>query len=197
MLTYNTHKKKLLLPEYGRIVQSMVDHALTIEDKAERTRAAYAIVDTMTKVGDEAAKDTEEAQRRYWDHLALMSDFRLDIDWPFGEPVKEAMEGKPTEKLAYDGRGINKFQYGRNLINMIDMAASMPPGDERNAMIILVANQMKKESLAWDDEGYSDARIFHDLARITEGEINIQPGQMVLCRFTDAPKPGKKKKKKN
>lgn len=196
MLTYNTHKKPLILPEYGRIVQSMVDHALTIEDREERTRCAYAIVDAMKKVSDSAGRDPEEAQRRFWDHLAVMSDFKLEIDWPFELPEKSDFVSRPST-IPYDGRGINKFRYGRNLVNMIDMAASMPPGNERDAMITLVANQMKKESLAWDDEGFSDERIFNDLSRITEGAIRIEPGTLMLCEFLDAPKPGKKKKKKN
>lgn len=196
MLTYNTHKKKLIMPEYGRTIQSMVDHALTLEDRNERTRCAYAIVDAMKKVANTENRDEEEARRRLWDHLAVLSGFKLDIDWPFEPPEPTELESRPSERIPYGGRGVNKFQYGSNLINMIDMAASIPPGPERTAMVTLVANQMKKASLSWDEGGFSDERIFNDLARITEGSIMIQPGELILCDYTDAPKPGKKKKKK-
>lgn len=194
MLTYNTHKKTLILPEYGRIIQSMVDHALTIDDRDERTRCAYTIIKAMKNVV-EAPKTEEDSEHRYWDHLAIMSGFKLDIDWPFEIIRPDDISVKP-EPLPYQGQGVNKFQYGRNLVNMLDATAAMEPSPERDAMIVLVANQMKKASLAWDDDGYSDRRIFDDIARITEGRLVIYPDQLMLCDYTDAPKPGKKKKKK-
>ncbi|MCH5220140.1 MAG: DUF4290 domain-containing protein [Muribaculaceae bacterium] len=194
MLTYNTHRKPLVLPEYGRVIQSMVDHALTIADRDERTRCAYTIVNTMKSIS-RPDNNQSESERRYWDHLAIMSDFKLDIDWPFEVLAPDAIKTQP-DHVAYDGRGINKFQYGRNLINMIDATAAMEPGEERDAMIVLVANQMKKASLAWDEDGYSDRRVFEDLARITDGQIVIRPEELMLCEYKDAPKPTKKKKKK-
>lgn len=196
MLTYNTHLKPLILPEYGRNIQKMVDYALGIEDRAERTRCAHTIVEAMKKLQPAAnANPDEDGDRKFWDHLAIISRFKLDIDWPYPVIQQEAIEKRP-EQLEYDGQGINKFQYGRNLINLIDMAASLEPGPDRDALIVLVANQMKKASLAWDDDGYSDERVFADLAHITQGHINIAPGTLQLCEFIDAPKPGKKKKKK-
>ena len=194
MLTYNTHKKKLILPEYGRTIQTMVDHALTIQDREERTRCATTIVEAMKRVL-EAPKGETDSERRYWDHLAIMSDFKLDIDWPVEIIRPETVQAKP-ERIPYKTGGTTKFQYGRNLVNMLDAVSSMEPGIDRDAMTILVANQMKKASLAWDDDGYSDQRIFDDIARITEGRIIIPPGELTLCEYIDAPKPGKKKKKK-
>lgn len=194
MLTYNTHKKALVLPEYGRTIQSMVDHALSFDNREERTRCAYTIVAAMKNIL-QTPQGEEDAERRYWDHLAMMSDFKLDIDWPYDVIKPENIDVKP-QPVEYDGRGINRFEYGRNLINMIDATAAMEPGPERDALIVLVANQMKKASLAWDEAGYSDRRIFEDIARITEGRLVIYPEQLMLCEFIDAPTPGKKKKKK-
>lgn len=194
MLTYNTHKKPIVLPEYGRLIQSMVDHALTIEDREERTACAYSIVKAM-KTLVKTQPGEEESEKKYWDHLAIISNFKLDIEWPFEIIREETIHTRP-EPMPYDGIGVNRFQYGRNLVNMLDASAELPAGPERDAAITLVANQMKKASLAWDDEGYSDERVFHDIANITEGKIVIQPGELMLCEFTDAPKPGKKKKKK-
>lgn len=194
MLTYNTHKKQLILPEYGRIIQDMVDHALTIENRDERTRAAHTIVAAMKRIL-EVPKTETDSERRYWDHLAIMSGFQLDIEWPYEVIRPETVEAKPSP-IPYKTGGTTKFQYGRNLINMLDAVSAMEPGIDRDAMTILVANQMKKASLAWDDDGYSDQRIFDDIARITEGRIIIPTGALTLCRYVDAPKPGKKKKKK-
>lgn len=194
MLTYNTHKKSLILPEYGRIVQEMVDHALTIEDRAERTRAAHAIVAAMKRILEEP-KGENDTEHRYWDHLAIMSGFKLDIDWPYQVIQPETVEEKPS-RIPYRTGGTTRFQYGRNLINMLDAVSAMEPGIDRDAMTILVANQMKKASLAWDEGGYSDARIFDDINRITEGRIFIPKDELTLCEYVDAPKPGKKKKKK-
>lgn len=182
------------MPEYGRLIQDMVDHALTLQDREERTRCAYAIVEAMKGIL-QSPKGEEDAERRYWDHLAMMSNFTLDIDWPYEVIKSESITSKP-DPMSYGDRGYNKFQYGRNLINMLDATAAMEPSPERDAMIVLVANQMKKESLAWDDDGYSDERIFHDIADITEGRLIIRTDELQLCEYTDAPKPGKKKKKK-
>lgn len=195
MLTYNTHKKDLILPEYGRTIQTMVDHALTIENRDDRTRCAYTIIATMKALGQAQTSAEDDAERRYWDHLAIMSGFQLDIDWPYEVIKLDSILVKP-EPIAYIGDRYDKYQYGRNLINMIDAVAAMEPGDNRDAMTVLVANQMKKASLAWDDDGYSDARIFADLAAITEGRILVRTDQLTLCEYTDAPKPTKKKKKK-
>lgn len=194
MLTYNTHLKPLVLPEYGRVIQSMVDHALTIDDRDERTRCAYSIVEAM-KIILQTPKGEDDAERRYWDHLAVMSGFALDIDWPFEVIKPDSIQSSP-DPVPYDFSIINNRQYGRNLINMIDATAAMAPGPDRDAIIVLVANQMKKASLAWDPDGYSDERIFDDIARITEGQIIIRPEELTLCEYKDAPKPGKKKKKK-
>ena len=194
MLTYNTHKSPLVLPEYGRVIQMMVDHALTIADREERTRCAYSIVNAMKALVQAPAAE-EDGERRYWDHLAIISGFRLDIDWPYEIIKPDTITDKP-EKVDYDGRGINRFQYGRNLINMIDATAAMEPGPERDALIVLVANQMKKASLAWDEDGYSDKKVFDDIARITEGRLVIHPDELMLCEYIDAPSTGKKKKKK-
>lgn len=195
MLTYNTHKPDLKLPEYGRIIQSMVDHALTIEDKEERNFCAYSIVQAMKTIVRSQGEDEEENEMRYWHHLAYMSGFKLDIDWPYEIPRAEEISEKP-QPIPYGGQGYNKFQYGRNLINMLDAIAAMETSDERDAMIVLVANQMKKASLAWDEDGYSDRKIFSDISNITEGRIIIQPESLTLCEYIDAPKPSKKKKKK-
>lgn len=194
MLTYNTHLRPLILPEYGRVVQSMVDHCLTIEDRDLRTRCAYSIIKAMKSLF-QANNNDEEAERKLWDHLAIMSEFKLDIDWPY-EIIRPDSINPTPDYVPYDQSDFDCRQYGRTLLTLIDAAASMDPGEERDALVALVANQMKKTSLAWDSDNASDERIFEDLAAISDGRIVIEPGSIVLCEYKDAPKPGKKKKKK-
>ena len=194
MLTYNTHLRPLVLPEYGRVIQSMVDHCLTIEDRDLRTRCAYSIIKAM-KTLFQVNKNEEDAERKFWDHLAIMSDFKLDIDWPY-EIIRPDSISSVPEPVPYDQSEFTDRQYGRNLIMLIDTASSMEPGADRDALVVLIANQMKKASLAWDNEGASDDRIFSDLAAISDGRIVAEPDSVMLCEYQDAPKLGKKKKKK-
>lgn len=194
MLTYNTHLKPLVLPEYGRTVQSMVDYCCTIEDREERTRCAYAIIRTM-KTLFLPDKNEVDADRKYWDHLAIMSNFTLDIDWPFEVIQPDSIEPRP-DHVDYDQSNDVDRQYGRNITQMIDIASDMEDGEDRDALVILLANQMKKISLSWDTEGVDDERIFKDLNVLSNGRITIDGETVKLCEYKDAPSIGKKKKKK-
>lgn len=182
------------MPEYGRTVQSMVDYCCTIEDREERTRCAYDIIRTM-KTLFQTDKNEVDADRKYWDHLAIMSDFTLDIDWPFDVIRPDSIEPTP-EHVDYDQDGVGDRQYGRNLERMIAVAAEMEPSEERDALVVLLANQMKKAMLAWDPDGVDDERIFSDLNVMSNGTIRVDSETVKLCEYKDAPRPGKKKKKK-
>ncbi|MBJ2187446.1 MAG: DUF4290 domain-containing protein [Muribaculaceae bacterium] len=194
MLTYNNHMKQLVLPEYGRNIQNMLDHCLTIEDKDERTRCARSIVDAMSILfpsqGDQKAN-----RRKLWDHLAIMSDFKLDIDLPF-ELVKPEEFDKVPEPVALGSGHARRRVYGCHLELMVQEAAKMEPGEERDALVILLANHMKKLMLAVNPEGVDDEKIFSDLYEMTDGAIRLDPADVQLHEFKIAPVPGKKKKKK-
>lgn len=194
MLTYNTHLRPLILPEYGRVVQNMVDYCLTIEDKDERTRCAAAIVNTMRTLF-EPNKGEDDAERKLWDHLAIMSDFKLDIDWPY-EPIKPESIKPFPDRIEYRQDEFPDRQYGRNIQQMLNVATEMDEGEERDALVILIANQMKKAMLAWDPDGANDERVFADINIMSNGIITIDGEVVKLCEFKDAPKPSKKKKKK-
>jgi hypothetical protein len=198
MLTYTNHLKKLILPEYGRNIQQMVDHCLTIEDRAARTACAGAIVRAMTALFPNNTTDREGYLRKLWDHLFIMSDFRLDVDVPF-EPVRpETFEGRP-EPMPLPGHAKITFRhYGSIIEEMIAKAAEMPEGPERTELVYLIASQMKKSRLAIDRDGSDDERIFNDLHYLSKGAINVPRGAMVLAEYkAQAPQPaGKKRKKK-
>lgn len=116
MLTYNTQLKELILPEYGRTIQQMVDYCLIIEDHDERTRCAHAIIKTMRTLFPDQKSD--EATRKFWDHLALMSGYKLDIDWPVDIVRPENIEPHP-DPVVRDETPILALHYGKNLERMI------------------------------------------------------------------------------
>ncbi len=193
MLTYNTQLKKLALPEYGRNIQQMVDHCLTIEDREERTRCAYAIVKVMGNLFP-ALRENEDGQHKLWDHLAIMSDFKLDIDFPCEVVCAENL-ATPPMPVPYDQTPSDTRHYGRLLLSMIKRAAEMVPGRERDALITLLANQMKKTMLAGGNN-IDDRRIYNDLAVLSRGAIRVDETNCVLHNFTMPVVQGKKKKKK-
>lgn len=197
MLTYNTQLRPLELPEYGRNIQSMVDYCLTIPDREERTQCAYTILAAMANLFPELKANGGEYNHKLWDHLMIMSDFQLDIDFPCEVITREKLYTKP-DKINYDDNQFRFRHYGKNIEQMIAKAAEMELGEERDELILLIANHMKKLMLGFNRDGVDDSRIFNDLAVMSHGAIRISPDRMRLREFIEPPKPatGKKKKKK-
>lgn len=195
MLTYNTRLKQLILPEYGRNLQRMVDHCLTIEDREERNICARSIITAMESLFPEL-KQPENAHK-VWDHLAIMSDFKLDIDFP-DEVVQPDQLKTTPETVPYPQSGIRVRHYGKIIEHMIAKAADMPEGEERDEVIMLIANHMKKQMLAVNPDGVDDRKIFDDLSWYSRGSIRLSPETHRLHEFQAMPQPqsGKKKKKR-
>ncbi len=196
MLTYNTQQRHLKLPVYGRHIQQMVEHCLTIEDRDERNACARSIIDCMLTLFPEI-KQKEGYEQQLWDHLAIMADFKLDIDYPFEVIQAESLESRP-QPVFYPSNSINSRHYGHNLEAMIETASHMEPGEERDALVSLLANHMKKMLLAINPEGVDDAKVFKDLAHYSHGAIRLDPSTCRLHQFkvVAPPTPSKKKKKK-
>lgn len=195
MLTYNTHRKRLVLPEYGRNLQKMVDHCLTIEDRDERTRCALTIVKAMVQLFPEL-KQPENANK-VWDHLAIMSDFKLDIDYP-QEVVKPDELNSLPAKVPYEQSPMRYRHYGKILEDMIAQAAGMEDGPAKDEVVLLIANHMKKQLMAVSADGVDDRRVFADLAIYSQGALRLDPEKVQLYEFEAAPveKPVKKKRKR-
>ena len=195
MLTYNSLLKKLVLPEYGRNIQEMVDHCLTIEDRNERTRCAFTIVQNMFP----QLRTEADYQHKLWDHLMIMSGFQLDVDFPFDDIIKEEnLETKPAS-IHYELEPIKFRHYGKNIERMIERAASYPEGEERDALVMLLANHMKKLIFQINNEDVEDAKIFKDMAHYSHGAIRLDPETHHLHEYQvvkPAQTSGKKKKKK-
>ena len=162
MYNYNTQLKKLALPEYGRNIQQMVDYCCTIPDKDERTRCAYTIIKTMGNIFPQL-RDEADYKHKLWDHLAIMSDFKLDIDYPYEIVKEENLETKP-EPVKYKLEHIKMRHYGKIIERMIERACEYPEGKEKDALIMLIANHMKKVIYLINKEDVEDAKIFKDLA---------------------------------
>ena len=171
-MEYNTQRKKMELPEYGRSVQNMVDHALTIEDREERQRCANTIVNIMGGMFPHL-RDVPDFKHKLWDHLAIMSDFKLDIDYPFEIVKREELEMKPG-KIAYPDKAIRYRHYGRFLESMIKKLSEMEEGEEKEALLHVLAVQMKKNLNNWNKEGIEDQKIVDDLREYSNGAINLK-----------------------
>jgi len=194
MLTYNTLQKEIKMPEYGRTIQQMVEYCLTIADRDERTRCAYAIVKAMYVLFPNS-RNAETNHRKLWDHLAIMSDFKLDIDWPVEVIRPDEIEPKP-QPVVMDNSPVSARHYGKNIERMIYLAADMPESEDRWALVTLIASQMKKMMTAVNKDGVDDEKIFQDLSEMSGGVIMINPDDMPLHDFKMAAAPSKKKKKK-
>ena len=170
-LDYNTQREKLVLPEYGREIQQMVDYAVGLEDRSERQRCAETIIVIMDRMFPEN-KGTEDHERKLWDHLALMSGFKLDIDYPFDVSQAAQIDQKP-EPLSYPMQKIPVRHYGAMLFEVFQKLKTMEPGEERDALVTLTANQMRRNLMQWSHGSSDEEKVASDLARFTDGKIQL------------------------
>lgn len=184
MMEYNTRQKRLPLPEYGRSVQKMVDHALTIENREERQKCATTIVAVMESMFPNTTNQPDY-KRKLWDHLAIMSDFMLDIDYPC-EIIKKEEYYVAPERVPYQSGEIKNRHYGRIVEQMIAHACTLEPGDERNQLVELILIQMKKNYTAWNKEGVEDRKIIEDLKMYTKGAIDISDKEIRINQNNNA-----------
>lgn len=198
MIPYNTGMEPLLLAEYGRNIQNLVDYCVSIPDREERTRCAYAIADIMKILFPALKKDPSDT-KKIWDHINIMSRFELDIDFPV--PVIQADETNPVpDPIPYsNSREIIFRYYGKHIQNMVRTVADMEETEERQNLIGVIANHMKKLMLAHNKEGVSDSKVLRDLCFMSDGKIDLLPGDIYLYDYQEV-QPMKQKqnnKKKN
>ena len=170
-LDYNTQREKLVLPEYGREIQNMVDYCVAIKDRDERQQCAESIINIMDRMFPDQ-RSSEDHIHKLWDNLAIMSGFQLDIDYPVD--INEALKiAKRPEPMEYPMQHIPVRHYGKMLFELFDQLKEMEPGKDRDSLTRLVANQMKRDLVAWG-RGYSDdEKVASDLARYTDGKIQL------------------------
>jgi hypothetical protein len=176
-MQYNTQKEKLLLPEYGRNIQNMVDHCVAIADPEERRRCAYAVIDIMGNLFPHL-RDVNNFKHILWDHLAIMSDFQLDIEYPYEVIKKEDLYSAPGH-LDYSRPTMRFRHYGKILERMVKIASDMEEGEPREQLIRMLLGQMKRSYTQWNKEA-DDEKIFHDLRDLSKGKIDLNSSHYTI-----------------
>lgn len=170
-MQYNTQRKRLPLPEYGRSIQNMVDYALTIQDRAERQRCANSIINTMGSMFPHL-RDVPDFKHKLWDHLAIMSDFKLDIDYPYEVVRKDNLESRPAP-VPYPSTRIRYRHYGRALELLIKKACEFEEGIEKQNLVALICNHMKKDYMSWNKDTVDEGKIAEDLYELSDGRLRM------------------------
>jgi hypothetical protein len=168
---YNTSRNRLILPEYGRNIQKMVNHIKTIEDREERNKAARTVIGVMGNLNPHL-RDVSDFKHKLWDHLAIISNFELDIDSPYDTPAKESLQSKPG-RVDYNQHKIKYKHYGRSITLMIEKAVELEDGEEKEDLIRMIAYHMKKSYLTWNREAVSDEEILLDLKTLSKGRLEV------------------------
>ena len=170
-LEYNSIREQLIIPEYGRHLQKLIEQVTDIEDREERNKAAKYVISVMGSLNPHL-RDVPDFQHKLWDQLFIMSDFRLDVDSPYPIPSREVLNQRP-EILKYP-QNFPKYRfYGNNITYMIDEAMKWDEGDLKNALILVIANHMKKCYLSWNKETVEDEVIFQHLLELSNGKIDL------------------------
>ena len=196
-LEYNSDRNHLVIPEYGRHVQKMVEHCLEEKDKKKRTQMAHTIVGVMGNMNSNH-RDANDFQQKLWDQLFIISDFKLDVDAPYPVPDREEIFKKP-EPLEYPQNHPKYRFYGNNISLMIDEAIKVEDGKLKEALVYNIANHMKKCFLNWNRDSVKDSVIFKHLEELSDGKLTLKPADETLSEASDLIKNRSKKKsyKKN
>lgn len=195
-LDYNTQREQLILPEYGREIQDMVDYCVTLADRGERQRCARTIVGIMERMVPQN-KQNPDYKRKLWDHLAVMSRFKLDIDWPYDVAQARMLTSKP-QPMSYPMEHIPVRHYGHLVFELFNKLKTMPEGRERDTLVRQVANQMKRDLVLWSHGSADNEKVAEDLARYTDGKIQLDLENFKFEKFVPQrdPQAGKKRKRK-
>jgi len=180
-MDYNSNRSKLAIPEYGRNLQNMVNHIMTIEDRNERNRAARTIIDIMGTMYP-YLRDINDFKHKLWDHLAVMTNFQLDIDYPYTPPSPEFFN-TPPRRIPYDNNKIKYRHYGKTIETLIEKASVYEDEKERELLIKLIANHMKKSFVTWNKDSVTDDKILMDIEELSNGKIKCS--EMVLAETKD------------
>lgn len=182
-LEYNSERQHLIIPEYGRHLQKLIDQATVIEDREQRNKAAKYIIQVMGSLNPHL-RDVPDFQHKLWDQIFIMSDFKLDVDSPYPIPSREVLQLKP-EVLNYP-QNFPKYRfYGNNIKYMIDVANKWEESELKSALIKVIANHMKKSYLSWNKDTVKDDVIFEHLYELSSGKINMLGSTEELLNSND------------
>ena len=178
-LVYNTQKKKLIIPEYGRHIHQMIDQAVSLKDREKRNEMAKAIIGVMGNLNPHL-RDIPDFQHKLWAQLFIMSDFQLDVESPYEKPSKDAYEKRKPNKLDYPQNYPKYRFYGNNIKLMIDFAITWDNTDLKGKLILTIANHMKKCFLNWNKDTVEDKVILDHLTELSDGKLKVSDEDLPL-----------------
>lgn len=179
-MEYNTVREKLIIPEYGRHIQKMVDYCKTLADDKERNEFAEIIIEVMGELNPHL-RDIPDFQHKLWDQLFIMAEFDLDVNSPYPKLTQEEVDSRPN-KVLYPQVEFKYKYYGKNIRNMVKVALEWE-GDKREGLVMVIANHMKKCYLLWNKDTVDDRTIFNHLFELSEGEIDLRNSNEVLSSY--------------
>lgn len=182
-MDYNTQQEKLILPEYGRCVQKMIEKVKAIPDKTKRTEQIQAVIQVMAQVNPQV-RDTVDYRRKLWDHMYMIAGYDIDVDSPFPVPSPEEVASRP-EPIPVEKTPIQATCYGRNIENMISLIAARPDDEVKREMIRMLALYMRQQYLIWNKDSVADETIFADMEKLSGSRLKVPEG-MQLGPVTDA-----------
>ena len=182
-LQYNTKRKQLVIPEYGRHIHLMIEQAKAETNIEERNKKAKAIIGVMGNLNPHL-RDVPDFQHKLWDQFFIMADFDIEVDSPFEKPEREVLEAKP-EKLAYPQNHPKYRFYGNNIKRMIDAAIKWEEGELKEVLVFTIANHMKKSFLSWNKDTVEDAVILAHLDELSDGKLKVAAQQLPLTESAD------------
>jgi hypothetical protein len=170
-MEYNTTRKPMIIPEYGRNIQEMIQYACAIEERDHRTKAAKFIINVMAQMHPQV-KDSVDYKHKLWDHLYIISDFKMDVDSPYPPPPPLTNSTKP-EHISYHDKEIQFKHYGKNIAMIIEKATAYPDGEEKDALVKAIAIHLKKSYLNWNRDSVSDDLIEEHLKVLSKGQLKL------------------------
>lgn len=199
-LKYNTEREKLIISEYGRNIQVMINHLMEIEDRTKRTEAAYFIVNVMAQMNPQV-KESNDYIHKLWDHLYIISDYKLDVDGPFDPPQQGIITVKP-EHVGYQKHDIKHGHYGHYVSELLKKIEEVDDKEKREVLLVAMANQMKRDYLNWNRETVNDLLILDDLYKLSGEKFEMSTDTKltstndILNKAQVTQQPAKKKKAK-
>lgn len=195
-LEYNTQRGKLIISEYGRHIQKLVEYALTKENKDERQKITNGIIEMMGELNPHL-RDIDDFKHKLWDHIFIISDFKLDVDSPYPKPEVEELIKKP-EPLKYPNKKIRFNHYGSIIEDMIQEAINFKDEDIKKKLTLSIANQMKKSYVNWNRDSVKDSLIFKQLDILSGGKLSLDENtQLTEVSVVNKSNTQRRKKHKN
>ena len=191
-LEYNSQRGTMIIPEYGRNVEKMIAFACTIDDKEERNKCANAIISVMGQLNPHL-RDIDDYKHKLWAHLFVMSDFKLDVDSPYPIPSAESLATKP-DLVKYPQQAVRFGHYGKSVEDLINKAIEYDDGDEKDYLVGLIGNLMKRSYIQWNNDSVQNSTIVNDIDRLSGGKLTLKEPESTLLSTTEIIKlVGKKK----